>query len=162
MLTVPYYTVAKTADVVRPATIIRDTEWDQVKSHSLPTGFHYLVYDGCRIVEPVLFYLHDKCVRSSRIPSVGNTQTALTYDLYEWFTYLGLIHRDWDAACFDDIELYRDKLLCSKSPKTGKRYAVATVRRRLGTIVDFYEWASRQGCGASRSGASAPGTRRGR
>ncbi|MBO9509584.1 tyrosine-type recombinase/integrase [Thalassospira sp. A3_1] len=145
MRTVPYYTVAKAADIVRPATITRDTEWDQVKSHSLPIGFHYLVYDGCRIVEPVLFYLHDKCVRSSRIPSVGNTQTALTYDLYEWFSYLGLFHRDWDAACFDDIELYRDRLLCSKSPKTGKRYAVATVRRRLGTIVDFYEWATRQG-----------------
>ncbi len=145
MLPVPYYSIAKAGNIVRPATIFPDTEWEQMKRHCLPTGFHYLVYDGCRIVEPVLFYLHDKCVRSARIPSVGNTQTALTYDLYEWFTYLGLIQQHWSAVCFDDIELYRDKLLCSTSPKTGKKYATTTIRRRLGTIVDFYEWATRQG-----------------
>ncbi|MEQ8284764.1 MULTISPECIES: tyrosine-type recombinase/integrase [Thalassospira] len=145
MLSAPYYTVAKATDIVRPATITCDTEWEKVKRYSLPAGFHYLVRDGGRVVEPVLFYLHDKCVRSARIPSVGNTQTALTYDLYEWFSYLGLLQQHWDTVCFDDIELYRDKLLCSTSPKTGKKYATTTIRRRLSTIVDFYEWATRQG-----------------
>ena len=122
---------------------VTPVEWEAVSRAALPTGFRYVVTDSQEIVEPILIYLHDKCRRSARILSVGNTQAALCADLYEWFSFLDVIQLRWDTVDITDIEEYRDRLLSSISPKTGQPYAVSTVRRRLTTIFDFYKWARR-------------------
>jgi integrase len=120
-------------------------EWAVVQRHALPAGFKYLIADDQQIVEPVLLYLHDKCIRNARIRSVGNTQAALCADLYEWFSYLEVAGVRWDCVGSAEVQRYRDGLLGNCSPRTGRHYAIATVRRRLTTILDFHRWASRQG-----------------
>lgn len=139
------YAIATSAALVRPLGAVSDGEWAAIARHALPPGFRYVVTGNQQVVEPILFYLQDKCIKTARIRSVGNTQTALCTDLYEWFSYLAVVGQRWDSVETGDIETYRDRLLTSVSPKTGKPYARTTVRRRLTTILDFYRWARREG-----------------
>jgi site-specific recombinase XerD len=139
------YQIVPAAPLTRRLADLSDVEWDAVRPHALPTGFRYLVTDEQEPVEPVLLYLHEKCVRSARIQSAGNTQRAFCDDLYEWFSYLATIGLRWDVVVTEDVEKYRDALLSAVSPATGRPYAISTVRRRLSTIVDFHAWAVRTG-----------------
>jgi integrase len=111
-------------------------EWASVRAQALPVGFRYVVDDRQEIVEPILLYLYDKCVKSARIKSAGNTQLTYCKDIYEWFSYMAVAGLRWDAITTDDVETYRDRLLAH-----GR--AVSTVRKRLTVILDFYKWARR-------------------
>jgi integrase len=139
------YEIVSAAPLEHRAEGITDAEWQALRPHALPKGFRYLVTEGQDVVEPVLLYLHDKCVRSARIRSVGNTERALCDDLYEWFSYLAAFGLRWDVVTTDDVATYRDAMMSSISPATGRPYAVTTVRRRLTTILGFYAWARELG-----------------
>lgn len=124
---------------------VSSLDWVEVSKFAPPEGFKFLATDDQQIVEPVLCYLSDKCLRNARIKSVGNTQAALVADLYEWFSYCGSARQRWDCVTLVDVEQYRDALLNGNSPLTGAPYSTATVRRRLSTILDFYNWARMAG-----------------
>jgi site-specific recombinase XerD len=139
------YQIVPASPLSRRLDGVTDAEMAAILPYALPAGFRYLVTGDQQIVEPVLLYLHEKCVRSTRIQSAGNTERAYCDDLYEWFSYLGAAGLRWDVVDTEDVEAYRDALLSTVSPATGRPYAVTTVRRRLMTILDFYGWAARTG-----------------
>jgi hypothetical protein len=69
----------------RTQSLIRAITNDaEVRRAALPQGFRFLVKDDMSVIEPVLFYLHEKCVMSAKIQAVGNTQRAYCEDLYEY------------------------------------------------------------------------------
>src|SRR5437867_3787963 len=119
--------------------LISDAE---VRRAALPQGFRFLVDNDMSVIEPVLLYLHEKCVISARIQAVGNTQRAYCEDLYEWWMWLGELKKEWVDVEAEDLIRYRDTLLNEFSPHTHRRYKSKTVRRRLSTILGFYRWAN--------------------
>jgi site-specific recombinase XerD len=114
----------------------------EVRRAALPQGFRFLIKDDMSVIEPVLFYLHEKCVMSARIQAVGNTQRAYCDDLYEWWMWLGELKKEWTEVDTEDLIRYRDTLLTEFSSHTHRRYKSKTVRRRLSTILGFYRWAN--------------------
>lgn len=120
------------------------SELSQIRHCMLPQGFRFLVRGDMTIVEPVLLYLRDKCLVSGRIQSVGNTQKAYAEDLYEWWMWLEEINKEWNLVDIGDLTRYRDTLLQAFSPHTHRRYKSKTIRRRLTTILGFYNWAFRR------------------
>lgn len=112
-----------------------------LRESMLPQGFRFLVRDDMTIVEPVLLYLRDKCLVSGKIKTVGNTQKAYCEDLYEWWMWLEGMNKEWNLVDVEDLSRYRDTLLQAFSPHTHRRYKSKTVRRRLTTILGFYNWA---------------------
>lgn len=121
-----------------PAIGMTDAEWTAIREHALPEGFRYVVDDAEEVVEPILLYLFDKCVGNAKIQSVGNTQLTYCKDLYEWFSYMAVAGLRWDTVSTEDVETYRDRLL-------GFGRSIATVRKRLIVILDFYKWAEKAG-----------------
>jgi integrase len=124
---------------------LRDTEWDEIRENVAPSGFHLVVTDNAVIVEPVFLWLWQKFRRNKRSRVVGNTQKAYCEDLYEWLSYLEIVKRRWDLVSAADLELYVDRMVAATSPKTGRPYAPATIRRRMATILSFYKWAAAKG-----------------
>jgi integrase len=111
----------------------------------LPPGFRFLVTDNMELIEPVLFYLQNKCLLNGSIQSVGNTQKAYCDDLYEWWMWLDQFKKEWTDVDVEDLVQYRDTLLVEFSPHTHRRYKSKTIRRRLSTILCFYRWAFNTG-----------------
>jgi integrase/recombinase XerC len=111
----------------------------------LPTGFLFLVDEATgRIVEPVLLYLTERyLVRQGNVRP--NTLRAAVYHLKDWWAYLAEFAKTWNEIDTEDVRFYRDAMLQTVSPKTHQPYDVGTVRRRLGTVLQFYEWARREG-----------------
>lgn len=112
---------------------------------ALPPGFLFLVDDETgRIVEPVLLYLTDRFI-SRKGYSQLNTLRATVYILKDWWAFLAEFAKTWNEVCTDDLRFYRDAMLQTVSPKTHQPYDVDTVRRRLSTVLQFYDWAGREG-----------------
>jgi integrase/recombinase XerC len=112
---------------------------------ALPAGFLFLVDDETgRIVEPVLLYLTDRFI-SRKGYSQLNTLRAAVYILKDWWAFLSEFTKTWNEVCTDDLRFYRDAMLQTVSPKTHRPYDVGTVRRRLSTVLQFYDWAEREG-----------------
>jgi site-specific recombinase XerD len=134
---ISYKIVTATALPRAPLSDMSRTEWVEVRKHALPKGFRYVVTSQQEIVEPILLYLHNKCVDNAKIQSVGNTQETYCQDIYEWFSYLAVAGLRWDTTTTEDIHIYRERLL-------GFGRAVTTIRKRLIVILDFYKWAYEQ------------------
>ncbi len=109
--------------------------------HGLPPGFRFVTSNDLDIVEPVLLYLHDSYARNKRPwERVKLSERSACDDLYEWFCFLELATLDWTSVGTDEIRGYRTILENAVSPRTCRRYAINTVRKRLGTILAFYKW----------------------
>ena len=126
-------------------TAVRIPETSPGYSAALPPGFPFLVEEPTRrIVEPVLLYLCDRHLRRNGV-WVRNTARAAAEDLHDWWSYLSEYSLAWNEIRREDVELYRDAMLSTVSPHTHQPYAVGTVRRRVGTVLAFYEWARQRG-----------------
>jgi integrase/recombinase XerC len=114
-------------------------------SCALPTGFLFLVDDDTgRVIEPVLLYLMDRfLIRHGN--TRPNTLRATVYNLKDWWAFLAEFAKTWNDVTEDDLRFYRDAMLQTVSPKTHQPYEVGTVRRRLTTVLQFYDWARRAG-----------------
>lgn len=111
----------------------------------LPIGFPYLVDTKTeQIIQPVLRFLHETYVRGTPGSWVFNTVEAAANDLKDWWQYLDYARKSWSAIGREDIEHYRDAMLCTISPRTGNAYADATIRRRLTNVISFYSWGRRR------------------
>ncbi|HEX4895749.1 MAG TPA: site-specific integrase [Solimonas sp.] len=90
-------------------------------------------------MEPVLRYVHDKYrKRPASALSVAN-------DLKDWWTYLRAHETPWDAIDETDIRYYADIMEQTVSPLTHERYKRKTIRKRIGSVRNFYAWASAKG-----------------
>jgi site-specific recombinase XerD len=118
---------------------------EELHRFALPDGFYFLVSDEMEIIEPAFFFLDDKCLKSASVSSVGNSQRSYTEDLYEWWSFLEEKDIRWNDVTEDEIIAYRDGMLISYSPHTSRRYKTSTIKRRIGTICQFYEWAFKEG-----------------
>ncbi|WP_313059863.1 hypothetical protein [Agrobacterium cavarae] len=74
-----------------------------------------------------------------------NTQKSLADDGANFATFLYLRGSSIESAKFSDLEAYAHALGVSISSVTGRRFSDSTRRRRIGTIVEFYEWAFERG-----------------
>ena len=118
---------------------------DELGQCALPEGFLFLVDDETgRIVEPVLLYLADRFI-SRKGYSQLNTLRAAVYILKDWWAFLAEFAKIWNEVNTDDLRFYRDAMLQTVSPKTHQPYGVNTVRRRLSTVLQFYDWAYQEG-----------------
>lgn len=106
----------------------------------LPTGFPILLFMESREpVRPVLRFLWEKYrYRTS-------TAVSLASDLKDWWAFVSEGGLRWDEAARSDIEYYRDVMSQTVSPKTHRPYRPATIRRRVGSVEIFYEWAIGKG-----------------
>jgi len=96
------------------------------------------------IVEPAFSYL----LELASIPGRSHAmETLRTYSehLHDWFDSLEQSELDWRFADEGTIAAYRNRMLATPSPHTGRPYARSTVNDRVRTICRFYSWAHRRG-----------------
>lgn len=138
---------------------------ESTKLFAVPIGFPFLMFksdSGVGIVKPASLYLCSRFLvlrlikRSGRIPikRTYSKNTALAYatDLKDWWEYLQVAGLQWDQVEHADLRSYRDIMLQTVSPATHRPYSRSTVRRRISTLLSFYEWASHQGLYQDRTG----------
>jgi integrase len=114
-------------------------------SYALPVGFPYLVDDdNLEVIEPPLLYLCQRFIVYGKYKS-GPTTTAAAYDLMDWWRYIVERDRNWLDVDLDILAEYRDNRLSTVSPQTHELLDDKTVRRRIGRVIDFYEWAIGRG-----------------
>ena len=96
------------------------------------------------IVEPAFGYL----IELATIPGRSHAmETLRTYSehLHDWFDSLEQSELDWRLADEGTIAGYRNRMLATPSPHTGRPYARSTVNDRIRTVCRFYTWAHRRG-----------------
>lgn len=117
---------------------------EAVRRCCLPAGFPFLVDRRTgMIVEPSLFFLDDTYLANGGF--VKNSATAAANDLKDWWQFLDHKKKAWDEIFRDDIVEYRDIMSRTISPITHEPYSSKTIRRRVGTVLDFYKWAAGEG-----------------
>lgn len=129
---------------------------DNLCNYALPEGTHYLVQESDQtlmVIPAVLHFITSKfCPVSRRTRATGqarlmrapNTINAVVRDLKDYWEFLLHIGKHWNEVSLQDICDYRDSMTFSVSPSTHQRYSRATVRRRLSSILSFYQWADRE------------------
>lgn len=125
-------------------------------NYALPEGTHYLVQESeqsLEVISPVLHFITSKfCPVSRRSRATGearllrasNTINAVVRDLKDYWEFLLHIDKRWDEVTIQDICEYRDSMSFSISPSTHQRYSRATVKRRLSSVLGFYQWSDRE------------------
>lgn len=108
-----------------------------------PDGFIMLFDREMQPIEIANQFLFDRHYLPGRAGLWKNTQAAYADDLARWWNYMIANHLlPWDSIGRPDIESYSEWLqIGTFSPKTQQNYARATVRRWVGTVLDFYRWA---------------------
>jgi site-specific recombinase XerD len=93
------------------------------------------------IIEPAFAYLIEQAELRAH-----SAETLRTYGehLYEWFDALEQSDLAWDQVNEGTILAYRNRMLESVSPHTGRPYARSTINDRVGTVCRFYAWAHRR------------------
>lgn len=110
----------------------------------IPAGFPILLNAQMSIVEPAFSYL----LELATIPGRSHAaETLRTYSehLHDWFDSLEQSGLDWHLVDEGTIAAYRNRMLSTPSPHTGRPYARSTVNDRVRTICRFYSWAHRRG-----------------
>lgn len=110
----------------------------------IPAGFPILLDAQMSIVEPAFGYL----IELATIPGRSHAmETLRTYSehLHDWFDSLEQSELDWRLADEGTIAGYRNRMLATPSPHTGRPYARSTVNDRIRTVCRFYTWAHRRG-----------------
>ncbi|RWN47526.1 tyrosine-type recombinase/integrase [Mesorhizobium sp.] len=110
----------------------------------IPTGFPILLDARMSIIEPAFIYL----LELSTIPGRSHAmETLRTYSehLHDWFDSLEQSGLGWRFADEGTIAAYRNRMLSTPSPHTGRPYGRSTVNDRVRTVCRFYSWAHRRG-----------------
>jgi integrase len=110
-------------------------------AHATPDGFVLLFDAELKPIDPANSYLFEQFYQ----PQVGdrwqNTQRAMADDLSAWWMFLSSIGLEWDRIIHDDVRAYAARLKEKVSLKTRSRLSASTLKRRIGTVLDFYYWA---------------------
>jgi len=126
-----------------PAELLAQRAGDSTR-WSLPPDFSYLVDADGEVIEPVLFYLRDKCAPFGYMRSKWSCGTYAAH-LYEWMTILEEMGIPWDEVTSETIENYSAALGKHVSLHTGKVLEPTTRKQRTMTIVSFYQFAASRG-----------------
>ena len=134
--------------------VVRAVEVDtpELEMHAAPAGFPFLLQEsagGIAIIEPPTLFLFSKFLPIRRDPGkIGNyfavalnSAIAVANDLKDWWKFLDRSCRAWRDADQEDFECYRDVMLSTISPHTGRKYRPTTVKRRMVSVLQFYQWA---------------------
>lgn len=120
----------------------------EVASFALPPGFPIVVCESDHAAEPIVpinEYLFSRFapVRKNLSPTIysRNTALAVAFDLRDWWEFLEHEGLTWQSATQESLESYRDIMLNTHSATTARRYAITTVRRRMHSVLAFYDWA---------------------
>lgn len=109
----------------------------------LDYGEPYIVEEpSMRILEEPSTFLRLHYVESGKRRSI-QTWRAAAYQLKLWLEFLVALGLDWRIATIDDLKSYRNALRCAISPHSSDRYASATIRNYMLTVIAFYEFAAR-------------------
>ncbi|WP_179877552.1 tyrosine-type recombinase/integrase [Rhizobium anhuiense] len=101
--------------------------------------------------EPItLFNLFLKATTAGRaIARWKETQKSYADDLANWYTFLKFRGMAVDNPSRSNLEEYAGNLVQEISSDTGQEFADSTQRRRLGTVITAYKWATNEGYLAS-------------
>jgi len=110
----------------------------------VPPGFPILLDAQMSIVEPAFSYLLELAIIPGR-SHAGETLRTYSEHLHDWFDALEQSELDWRLADEGTIAAYRNRMLSTPSPHTGRPYARSTVNDRVRTICRFNSWAHRRG-----------------
>lgn len=110
----------------------------------IPAGFPILLDAQMSIIEPAFGYLLELATIPGRSHAVETLRTYSEH-LHDWFDGLEQSELDWRLADEGTIAAYRNRMLATPSPHTGRPYARSTVNDRVRTICRFYSWAYRRG-----------------
>ncbi|NTV69839.1 MAG: tyrosine-type recombinase/integrase [Azonexaceae bacterium] len=120
----------------------------ELKQSQLPVGYPFLVSGETQeILEPVFQFLWEQHRNHSR-RYVANTALAEADDLRDWYQYLWHFNLAWDQVERGDLENYVYLMQTLVSPRTNEAYANKTIRRRIGTVLEFYRYFNSRGCTA--------------
>lgn len=115
-----------------------------LRADALPEGWPIPISAGdAQIIAPVFRFVRENH-RLHRLAAL-NTVVAYSEDLKDWWQYLAIFGLDWREANIEHVARYRDAMIGTVSPATGKPYKTATIRRRCGTVKRFYTWARKAG-----------------
>ncbi|MDX2228833.1 MAG: site-specific integrase [Leptolyngbyaceae cyanobacterium bins.349] len=111
-----------------------------LKKNRIPKDFRLLFTEDMRLVEPVFFFLLERCA-SAGVMRSKNTQKTYTDHLYEAFSYFEAAVIHWNEVSSDDLRAYSTALHSTISWRTKQLLEPTTISARMRTIVQFYEWA---------------------
>ena len=107
----------------------------------IPAEFPLLLSNQMQIIEPAFAYLIEQAELRAHSP-----ETVRTYGehLYDWFDTLEQSELSWDTVDEGTILAYRNRMLETPSPYTGRPYARSTINDRVRSVCRFYAWAHRR------------------
>src|SRR3954469_21926719 len=88
---------------------------------SMPAGFPFAVSSNGEIIEPILGFLSEHFLSRTTGRLTGSSvasAVSAAYELADYWRYLARSNKRWDEVDVSDIELYRDSMYGSISPKT--------------------------------------------
>lgn len=110
-----------------------------------PAGMPLVFDDDGRFLQEVHLFLLDSLVRRTGASSSVHTLSAYADDLSVWWSFLRVNEGRWDEIHEATIHDFVTVLTSAVSPITGRKYAPATILRRVHTVLMFYEWAAGEG-----------------
>lgn len=107
----------------------------------IPPNFPILLSNQMQIIEPAFAYLIEQAELRAHSP-----ESLRTYGehLYDWFDTLEQSDMAWDRVDEGTILAYRNRMLETPSPFTGRPYARSTINDRVRSVCRFYTWAHRR------------------
>lgn len=107
-----------------------------------PSGFVSIFDAQLNPVEPFNEFMLDHCYRPGRHKRWQKTQAAYADDLIIWLAFLHRRNVPWTAVGRADVkDLITDISSKTVSLLTRRKLSDATIRRRVGTVLTFYDWA---------------------
>jgi len=99
-----------------------------------------LFSDEMQLVEPAVAFLHEHSIQRAH-----SAETVRTYAeiLLDWFDTLEQNDISWQSADAVDLVAYRNRMLASPSPRTGRTYSIRTINHRVRGVLRFYAWTVR-------------------
>ncbi|WP_114835621.1 hypothetical protein U0027_04480 [Agrobacterium tumefaciens] len=116
-------------------------------SSELPPGFIMLFHSATgRPLTSYNEFMKDVAVAGRTNPEQWeHTQKSYADDGANYETFLHFRNKTLESAGFQDLKDYAAQLATAISSQTGQPFADNTRRRRVGTIVAYYEWGHEKG-----------------
>lgn len=123
---------------------VRFSSPDPLPGQVLPPRFPLVLENRTGMVcEPALLFLYERHVQERARDPSRNTLVAYAHDLKEWFQYLEEFQLGWANVLSRDVVGFVKVMRATISPETKEAYSTKTIKRRVSTVLAFYDWAMR-------------------
>jgi len=108
------------------------------------SGIPFLLDNEMKLVEYVNQYLFYVAITNGRTAS---KKTWETYgrNMSDFMNWLEIQNIPWNELKEQHIGAYRDSMVTTKSPLTGRPNCSSTINQRLGQVVRFYQYMHKKG-----------------